>query len=464
MTQPFGQQLPSIVTEPPGPETIAWVERLAAVECPAITARRDRRKQSGGTDPIVWARATGSNVEDVDGNVYVDLSAGFAVASVGHAHPRVVEAIRKQAGELLHGMGDLFPTRQKIQLAEKIAELTPAGLDQTIFGANGSDAIEAAIKSALIASGKPRVLGFQGGYHGMSLGALGVSAYRNSFREPFRDFAGANELRLPFPGMPGSPYADDGGSRSLAEIRWVFESPAAGGDGVGALIVEPIQGRGGVIEPPAGWLRGLRELCDQTGVLLIFDEIYSGFGRTGKWFALEHEDVVPDLLCIGKSMGGGVPISACVGSTEVMAEWGRSKGESIHTSTFLGNPLNAAAAMATIRVIEDEALVERSANVGEELKRRLTEATASLNHVGAIRGRGMMLGVPLLDSDGNAAGGAGVRAMFDLLGEGVIVSPGGTAGEVISLAPPFVITDEQLEHGCTKLIEWLDTYDVIRRG
>lgn len=459
MARNFGQQLPSIVTRPPGPQTVAWVERLAAVECPAITARRDRRKKSGGTDPIVWARATGANVEDVDGNVYIDLSAGFAVASVGHAHPRVVEAIRAQAGELVHGMGDLFPTRQKIQLAEKIAELTPSGLDQSIFGANGSDAIEAAIKTALIASGKPRVLAFQGGYHGMSLGALGVSAYRNSFREPFRDFVGANELRLPFPGTPGSPYANDDGERSLAEIRWLLESPAAGGDGVGAFVVEPIQGRGGVIEPPAGWLRGLRELCNETGVLLIFDEIYSGFGRTGKWFALEHEDVVPDLLCIGKSMGGGVPISACVGSAAVMAEWGRSKGESIHTSTFLGNPLNAAAALATIGVIEDDGLIERSATLGGKLKQRLIDETASFDSVGGIRGKGLMLGVPLLNDDGAAAAGAGVQAMFDLLGEGVIVSPGGTAGDVISLAPPFVITDEQLDVGCGKLIEWLRAYD-----
>jgi 4-aminobutyrate aminotransferase-like enzyme len=459
MTQPFGKQLPSMKTRPPGPATVDWISRLAAVECPAITARRDRRKDRGGKDPIVWKRARGSNVEDVDGNVYVDLAGGFAVASIGHAHPAVVEAIQRQSESLIHGMGDLFPTREKVELAEKLAAVTPDGLDQTIFGANGSDAVEAALKTALIATGKPRVLGFQGGYHGMSLGALGVSGYRNAFREPFRDFAGARELRLPFPGMPGSPHEDDDGTRSLEEIRWLLSSPASGGDSIGALIVEPIQGRGGVVEPPAGWLRGLRELCDEFDLLLIYDEIYTGFGRTGRWFAMEHEGVVPDLACVGKSMGGGVPISACIGSTETMAGWGRSEGESIHTSTFLGNPMNAAAALATIQVLESERLVERSERLGAELKDTLAERTAEFAKVGVVRGKGMMLGIPLLDAQGSAAGGAAVQAMFDLLEEGVMVSPGGTAGEVISLAPAFNIESAQLDVASDRLIAWLEQYD-----
>jgi 4-aminobutyrate aminotransferase/(S)-3-amino-2-methylpropionate transaminase len=443
-----GTELPSLVTAPPGPASQAWVERLIAVECPAITARRARRVAAGGTDPIVWAEARGANVIDADGNRYVDLSAGFAVSAVGHAHPRVVEAGQRQLARLPHGMGDLFPTREKIALGEKLAALTPGDLQHSIFGLNGSDAIEAAIKTALIATGRSRVLAFSSGYHGMSLGALGVSGYRDDFRRPFAGFAGRQELRLPYAHCGACPLGLRHPECGLACARYVdhlLGDDTSGSEDIAAIVVEPIQGRGGDIVPPAGWLRALRDLCDRRGILLIADEIYTGFGRTGRWWGCDHDGVVPDLICVGKAMGGGFPISACVGRPAVMEAWGTSKGESIHTATFLGNPLGCAMALAAIEVIESEGLVDRAQQLGARLRDGLTAALHHLPWVGPVRGAGLMLGVPLVDEAGQPRPGGGVTAMQRLLNLGFIVSPGGPQGDVMSLSPPFVLTETQAD-------------------
>ena len=451
-----GTDLPEIKA-PIGDATRSWVDRLAATECPAITARRSRRRADGaGRDPIVWSEARGANVVDVEGNRYVDMSSGFGVAAVGHRHPKVVAAIQRQAEKLVHAMGDLFPSPEKILLGEKLAELTPGDLQHSILGANGSDAVEAAIKTACVATGKQRVLAFEGGYHGMSLGALGVSGYRSGFREPFSSRVSAVELRLPFPrpdGLLGAAASQDP-SITLDYIDRLLGSDVAGSEGVAAVIVEPIQGRGGVLPPPDGWLSGLAEVLGRHGVLLIADEIYTGFGRTGVRFACEREGVVPDILCIGKAMGGGVPISACVGRAEIMERWGETAGEALHTSTFLGNPLNCAAALATIDVIESEGLIELSHAHGYWFEERLREAVGGHERVAEIRGAGMMLGVALC-SAGEPWAGGGVQAMNGLLDRGFIISPSGPAGDVIGLSPPFVTTREQLAAFVDALSDWL---------
>jgi len=453
-----GLQLPTMNVSPPGPMARAWVERLARVECPAITARRHERAKDGGRDPIVWAEARGSNVRDVDGNIYVDLSSAFAVAGVGHAHPRVVEAARTQSERLIHAMGDLFPSREKILLGEKLAALTPGDLQHSILGMSGSDAVEAAIKTAMIATGRSRVLAFHGGYHGMSLGALGVSGYRDAFRAPFRGMAGAQELRLPYATCSACPLGHTYPSCELACMSFVervLTGDAFGSEDIAAVIVEPIQGRAGDIVPPLGWLPRLREVTEQLGICLIFDEIYTGFGRTGAWFACEHEGVVPDLLVVGKGMGGGFPISAAIGRASVMETWEASKGEAIHTSTFLGNPLGCAMAIAAIEAMEEEDLVARSRDLGTRAKARLTDGLAECARVAEVRGRGLMLGVALLDTKGRPWGGGGVHAMHAMLERGFLVSPGGVAGDVVSLAPPFVISEEQLDAGVDALVAWV---------
>jgi len=401
-----GADLPLLVTPIPGPASRSWIDRLAARECPAITARRARRADALGvadTDPIVWAAALGSNVEDVDGNRFVDLTAGFGVAGVGHRNASVVEAGKAQMERLLHAMGDAFPDTGRVLLLEKLAALT--GMSHGILGSSGSDAVEAALKTARIASGRDGVLSFEGGYHGLTYGALAAIGYR------------AEAFRAPFAGQLGD------------HVRWApfGELPEDLSD-VGAVLVEPIQGRGGIRVPPADWLAALRERCDRDGALLIVDECYTGFGRTGAWFAYQEEGVIPDLLCVGKALGGGFPISACLGTAEVMAAWGASAGEALHTQTFLGNPLGCAMALASLEYMERRALPARASQVGSWL-------AGELARFGEVRGRGLMLGVELPDALGVS------RALME---RGYIILPAGPAAEVLAVIPPLTISQHQL--------------------
>lgn len=405
---PLGEQLPHLRTSLPGPTSQGWIDRLALRECPAITARRARRAAALGTasdDPIVWDEARGANVVDVDGNVLVDLTAGFGVASVGHRNPAVVAAGQAQLGRLPHAMGDAFPDPQRIRLLERLAALT--GLDRAILGSSGSDAVEAALKTARIATGRDRVVAFSASYHGLAYGVLATTGYKSgAFQAPFAGQLGAHVTRAPF-GGPIPPL-----------------------DGVGAVLVEPIQGRGGVRVPPAGWLAGLIDAAHAAGAVVIFDEIYTGFGRTGRWFAFQHPELAgrrPDLLCVGKGMAGGYPISACVGTAAVMDAWGASRGEAIHTQTFLGNPVGCAMALAAID--EVERMLPDIGPRGVWLRAQL-EARGLV-----VRGRGMLLGIELPDS---------LAVSRALLQQGYIALPAGEQAEVLALTPPLSITEAQL--------------------
>ncbi len=450
---------PALVTAVPGPASRALIDDLARYECPAITARRARRAEETGIDqdPIVWDRAEGACVWDVDGNRYVDLSGAFAVAGVGHCNPRVVEAARRQSGKLIHAMGDVFPSREKIALCQKLAEITPGDLQHVILAQSGAGAVEAALKTAVMATGRPGVIAFQGSYHGLSYGALSVTAYRRSFREPFQAQLNPHVIHAPYPGEDGPLGGGAAGAEaSLRWIRHLLEDPASGAAGIGALIVEPIQGRGGEVTPPQGWLREVRGLCDAFGVVMIVDEIYTGFGRTGRWFACEHEGVVPDVMCVGKGMGGGFPISAAIGRPSIMAGWGESRGEAIHTSTFLGNPLGCAMAMAAIEAIEADGLVERCARLGEHLEAGLGAlARRWPARIGAPRGRGLMLGLPILSEAGGADGGSAMAAVSQMLQRGYLLLPSGVHGHVLGLAPPFVIGVDQIDAALAALDEVL---------
>lgn len=449
---------PAIVTEIPGPASRALVDDLARYECPAITARRARRQAETGVgqDPMVWERAQGAHVYDVDGNRYVDLTGAFAVAAVGHNHPRVVEAARQQVGQLIHAMGDVYPSPQKIALCRRLAELTPGDLQHVILGLSGASAVEAALKTAVVASGKPGVIAFQGAYHGLSHGALAVTAYRREFRAPFKAQLNPCVTHLPYPGQE-SLYGpgEQGAQASLRHLESLLTHPAAGGEGIGAIIVEPIQGRGGELTPPLSWLRGLRRLCDQHQLVLIFDEIYTGFGRTGRWFACEHAGVVPDVLCVGKALGGGAPISAAIGRPHIMRAWGESRGEAIHTSTFLGNPLSCAMALAALDVIQEEGLVKRAASLGAWLWSALESLRRRVEGLGPVRGRGLMLGLPLETAQGKPDGARALALVDRMRQKGYLLLPSGVFGHVIALSPPLVIHREHLEGALEALEEAL---------
>jgi acetylornithine/succinyldiaminopimelate/putrescine aminotransferase len=382
-----------------------------------------------GSWPIVWERARGMHVWDTAGKRYLDLTAAFGVANAGHANRGVVRAGQQQMRRLLHAMGDVHPHPLKAQLVQRLSQITferwtnRAIEGRTILNNSGFEAVEAALKTALLATGKSGVITFTGGYHGLGYGALNAT-HRPYFRGPFksqiRQFGKAVE-------WPGDLNKTKSQIRKLAATKKF-----------GAILVEPIQARGGIRVPAPGFLKLLRELCDQSGLLLILDEIYTGFGRTGAWFACEHERVVPDLICLGKALSGGFPISACVGRAELMDRaWPRSHGEALHTSTFLGHPVGCAMALAQINEVSK--LIEPGRAKGEFLKKLYPE----------MRGVGLMAGIEI------ESGALAMRAMKRLLREGFIFLPEGDEGQVISFTPPLIITEAQIKQSVAALKEAL---------
>lgn len=469
MTQQItGVELPLIKTQVPGPASEALIDELARTECPAITARRARRRRETGVgqDPIVWEQALGANVQDVDGNVFVDLTAAFAVCGLGHRHPKVVEAAHRQLDTLIHAMGDVYPSRAKIELGRALAQVMPGELEQSILGLSGASAVEAALKTAAIHTGKPGVIAFWGGYHGLSYGALAPTAYRKNFREPFLGQLNPHMIHVPYPDTYRPPFglgfdtpAAQVGQVVLGYIRQLLTHPATGAQGIGAILIEPLQGRGGEVEAAPGFLKGLREIADEFGLVLIFDEIYTGFARTGHMFACEHDGVLPDIMCVGKALGGGFPISAAVGTAKVMGAWGESKGEAVHTSTFLGNPLGCAMATASLQVLSSQGWPQQVFDKGQALRQRLEALQARFGHViGAVRGRGLMLGLDLVkDVQTRAPDGALAIGLMDYcLKRGYLVLPSGIDGHVLAICPPFVISQAQLDGFMAVLEEGLE--------
>lgn len=410
-----GDQLPLLRTTVPGPASRALVDVLARHECPAVTARRARRAAELGAaddDPFVGLEGVGANLRDADGNVLVDLTGGFAVALLGHRDPAVVAAVHAQAERLLHAAGDFWPDAARIHLLERLAALCPGELEVSLLGLSGSDAVDAAIKTAILATGRTGVVVFEGGYHGLALGVLGLQAYAPSFTAPFAQVVHPEVTVLPW-----------------GCTRATLEAALAKGD-VGLVLAEPVQGRGGMREPPPGWLGEVAHATRATGALFALDEIQAGLGRTGTLWAGSAEGVVPDLLCTGKALGGGLPLSACVGTRAVMDAWGTSKGAALHTQTFLGHPLACAAALSVL-----DALVTRDVPAAAKARgASLREGLASRGLT--VRGRGLLLGVEI-PTDVLAT----CRA---LQRRGYVVLPAGTSGDlVLSLTPPVCLTDAQ---------------------
>jgi 4-aminobutyrate aminotransferase-like enzyme len=405
----------------PGARTGELSPRLAAFESQGVTALSSEF-------PVFWESASGANVYDVDGNCYLDLTAAFGVANTGHANPYVASAIADQAVRLMHSMGDVHPTEVKVQLLAKLAEITPEGLSKTYLCSTGAEAVEAALKTAMLASKKPAAAAFTGAYHGLSIGALEVCGIEK-FRAPFISALPNKTLFFKYPG------ATAGVTSVINDMRTALK---ARGD-IGAIIIEPIQGRAGTIVPPKGFLPALRALCDELKLVLIFDEIYTGFGRTGTMFACEYESVVPDIMCIGKAMADGFPISACIAKPEIMDAWAPSQGEALHTSTYLGNPMGCAAALANIGEIERLRLPARARQIGLGLAARM-DAIGNQQNVIEVRGRGLMWGLELKDAK---AADAVVKAGLQ---KGLILLQSGINGNVLSITPPLTITEKQLYH------------------
>ena len=430
--------LPRLLTAVPGPRSAAWLARLRQCESPNVTA-------IASDFPIVWQEARGGAVRDCDGNVFVDATAAFGVALLGHGHPSVVAAVEQQARQLLHGMGDVHPSAQKVVLLEALQRLAPGDLGHGVLCTGGSEAVEVALKTALLATGKPGIIAFSGSYHGLGAGALAVTS-RRDFRSPFAAQLAHHTVWVPFPRADRPPVGvapPEVAAHVLQRVEDAIVHPALGGLPIGALIVEPVQGRGGSVVPPPGFLRDLAELCNRHGVLLIADEIFTGCGRTGTWWASDRAGVVPDLLCIGKALGGGLPIAACLGRPDIIAAWGESRGEALHTSTFLGNPLACAAAVASLHALEAEDIPQRCDAEGRNWLAALHQQLAGHPAVAAIRGQGLLLGVELRPCAQQSAGALAWRVVTGALQRGVLLLPCGTGGEVVQLTPPAILSAAQ---------------------
>jgi 4-aminobutyrate aminotransferase-like enzyme len=409
----------------PGPRSQELLRSLGHRESRNVTAISD-------DFPIVWERAQGAFVEDADGNRYVDLTAAFGVANVGHANPNVVRAIAEQAERLPHAMGDVHPPSARIALLERLSTIVPDGLERAFLASTGSEAIEAAMKTAVLATGRTTFAAFRGAYHGLSIGALALCGIPK-FREPFAGAGTSETVWLDY------PHAGTDASAAIAATAARLRD-----HDIAAVFVEPIQGRGGCIVPPDGYLAGLRALCDELGMLLVVDEIYTGFGRTGTWFAIERENVVPDVLCIGKAMGGGFPIGAAVARRPVMDAWPLSQGEALHTSTYLGNPMGCAAALAVIEECTRLDLPARAVRLGEIIVERCRSWLGRYGVVD-VRGRGAFWGIALNEAE------HAERLVKRALQSGIILLQSGTAGSVVTIGPPLIIEFDDLRNALDEI-------------
>jgi len=413
---------------------------------------RERIRAAEGTgmrtfwepEPLVWARTEGSHVWDAEGRAYLDLYAGFAVANVGYCHPRVTAAIREQAGVMTH-CPSAAPSEIRAELHERLLAIALPTLDRVLLAVTGAMANETAVQLARAATGRSNVVTFAGTYPGRTVGAVRYAG-KHAYREQFGIAADAHFV--PYPDPYRSPWDASPGGIVLQLLEEALTDPASGVEPPACVLVEPIQGNGGVVIPPDGFLTGLRDLCDRTGTLLVFDEIQCGFGRSGRIWASEHEGVVPDLMTVGKGIGGGLALAAVLGRSELMTTW---EPDAV-TSTFLANALNAAAGCAAIDALREEGLVERSARLGAHALERLKAELADTATVGDVRGRGLFLGVEIVkesEPDPEVARQT-QRAVRE---RGVLVGRGGRYGNVLILAPPLVIEEDALDGGIDAIVE-----------
>jgi 4-aminobutyrate aminotransferase len=427
---------PDIKTELPGPKGRKIIAADARHVNPAYP-RPDFK--------LVAERAQGVWVEDVDGNVFLDCNAGVAVCSTGHCHPEVVKAIQDQAAQLIHICGTDYYYRLMPDLAEALDAITPVpSPTRTHFANSGTEAVETALKLAMHATGREKFIAFFGSFHGRTLGSLSLTSSKAAQRSGFKRQA-LDVVHVPYPNDYRNPFsAEDCGTGGAAQgaLNWIEDrlfKTTTPPEEVAAIVVEPIQGEGGYVPAPKGFLKGLRRICDEHGILLVFDEVQSGMGRTGKMFACEHDEVQPDVICIAKGIASGLPLGACVARADLM-DW--QKGA--HASTFGGNPVALAAALKTIELLERE-LVENAAEVGSYLKRGLKNLMAKYECIGDVRGRGFMLGVEFVKDKTSRTPDPELRDRVEMavFERGLILL--GCGANTIRWSPPLILTKENVD-------------------
>lgn len=391
---------------------------------------------------IVAEKAKGSYIWDMNGDAYLDFTTGIAVNNVGHCHPKVVAAVQKQVAELMHTS---VTTHHKpyIELAKRLAEVSPAGLDSVFLANSGAEAVEGAIKMARYVTGRPAIINFKGSFHGRTMLTTALTTSKLSYRDKYEPLPGSI-YTLPFPYVYRSHFPNDPEACVNECIKQfdVLFAQFVNPEQVAAMIVEPVQGEGGYVVPPASFLKKLRQIADKHGILLIIDEVQTGFGRTGKMFAIEHVGVQPDIMIMAKGIAGGMPLSGFVAKPEITKKWLPGR----HGSTFGGNPVSCAAALATLDVLKEEKLVERAAEMGKKMLARLSKLTSHKN-VGDVRGLGLMLAIEFEDNQGEPSHDIAERIAAICLEHKMLVLTCGSQAHIIRLIPPLNVSDEDADKG-----------------
>lgn len=423
---------PKIKTALPGPNAKRVLEGDQKYLSPSYTR----------SYPLVAKRGRGVVIEDVDGNEFLDFSAGIAVVSTGHCHPEVVAAIQKQAGELIHMSGTDFYYENMVALGERLSKIAPmAGPHKIYYGNSGTEAIECALKLARYHTKRQQVIAFYGAFHGRTMGALSLTASKPQQRRRFAPLV-PGVTHVPYPNVYRRPAGTDPRQYAIECARFIEDrvfTATVPPEEVAAIFVEPIQGEGGYVIPPPEFLQELRRICDQNGILLVADEVQCGMGRTGKWWAIQHAGVEPDMVCIAKGIASGMPLSAVVTRASIM-DWAPGS----HASTFGGNPVCIAAALATLDVIEREGM-KNAAEMGKFTLQRTADWTRKYSIVGDVRGLGLMAGVEIVqDQPSKARAGKERDRVVELAFErGVLFL--GAGPNSIRICPPLIVSRDEVE-------------------
>jgi 4-aminobutyrate aminotransferase len=442
---------PKIKTALPGPNA----KRILAGDDKYISPSYTR------SYPLVAKSGRGVVVTDVDGNEFFDFSAGIAVTSTGHCHPEVVAAIQKQAGELIHMSGTDFYYESLVELAERLSKIAPMpGPHRVYYGNSGAEAVEAALKLARYHTKRQQIIAFYGAFHGRTMGALSLTASKPQQKRRFAPLVpGVTHIRYPDVYRGCSGGAQDADEFALGCARFIEEKlfkTTVAPEEVAAIFVEPIQGEGGYVVAPTAFMQELRRICDRHGILLVVDEVQSGVGRTGKWWAVEHTGVHPDIVCSAKGIASGMPLGVTISRAEIM-DWVPGS----HASTFGGNPVCIAAALATLDVIENEGLLANSTEVGNHMLRRMADWPRKHRLVGDVRGRGLMIGVEIVKDQKTKEYGHDERdRIVELAFErGMLFL--GCGPSTIRISPPLVVTREEADVAMDALEE---SIEIVGKG
>jgi 4-aminobutyrate aminotransferase len=424
-------KLPHLITALPGPKAKQLVDRDHHVVSPSYT--RDY--------PLVAKTGRGATVEDVDGNTFLDFAAGIAVVATGHCHPEVVAAIQKQAAELIHMSGTDFYYPNLVDLAEKLASITPGkGAKRVYFGNSGAEAIEAAIKLVKFHTKRDKLIAFHGAFHGRTMGALSLTASRAVQRKGFGTLL-SGVFHMPFPDTYRGTYGirpEQASADCLSYLENELFRRRVDPDEVAGIFIEPIQGEGGYLPAPPEFLQGLQRICRKHGILLVADEVQSGMGRTGKWWASDHAGIEPDIICTAKGIASGMPLSAIIARADVM-NW----TPGAHASTFGGNPVCIAASLATLDLLE-RSYIANAARMGEFIMRQTADWTERHKIVGQVRGKGLMIGIELVrdQKTKERAGDLRNRIVQMAFHKGLLVL--GSGDTTLRLCPPLLVNEEQI--------------------